>query len=114
MFIGNGYTTEKTVQLYVLFRASELTNKLGFNYFEILEADTDFSSYTISNPDKVEIQANPYGGYSGNIQKGTTTKISKYSANLTIKLHSTKPETNKNNVINAHEFLELNSWKIKL
>lgn len=36
-FAGNGLTTRKTVDLYLLYRAAELTQKKGFDYFIVGE-----------------------------------------------------------------------------
>ncbi len=40
-FAGNGLTTRKTVDLYLLYRAAELTQEKGFDYF-IVGDRTDF------------------------------------------------------------------------
>ncbi|MEZ5932522.1 MAG: hypothetical protein R3F54_11295 [Alphaproteobacteria bacterium] len=40
-FTGNGITTRKTVDLYLLYRAAELTRERGFDYFIVGER-TDF------------------------------------------------------------------------
>jgi len=47
---GNGYTSEATLNEYFLRRSSELAIENGFNYFVILNKDSDTRSVTINQP----------------------------------------------------------------
>ena len=43
-FSGNSLTELETVQNYVLFRAADLTDQRGFDWFEVITRDTDRDS----------------------------------------------------------------------
>jgi hypothetical protein len=64
-FIGNSSTARETVELYLLYRAAELTNENGFDYFVFSEHQVDA---------KTEISGNTmpsmYGGYGGYGRRG--------------------------------------------
>lgn len=48
-FKGNGYTPKEVVQMYVLYRCSEVTLKDGYDYFVVTGADTEAKTgYTSS------------------------------------------------------------------
>ncbi|MBI1255299.1 MAG: hypothetical protein GC196_13250 [Hyphomonas sp.] len=47
LFHGNNSTSRETVEAFLLYRAAELTLENGFDYFVVVEQDTDVSrSYT--------------------------------------------------------------------
>ena len=43
-FSGNSLTDRRTVETYLLYRAAELTDREGFDYFRVVQRDTDASS----------------------------------------------------------------------
>ena len=60
-FQGNTLTSRETVEGYLLFRSAELTVQQGFDWFEIVDRDTDRKSRTYVEPDPFY---HPwYGGY---------------------------------------------------
>lgn len=60
-FTGNSLTSRETVEGYLLFRAAELTVQNGYDWFSVVERDTDKKSSTYVEPDPFY---HPwYGGY---------------------------------------------------
>jgi hypothetical protein len=60
-FTGNSLTSRETVEGYLLYRAAELTVQNGFDWFTVVERDTDKKSRTYVEPDPLY---HPwYGGY---------------------------------------------------
>jgi len=50
-FAGNSLTSRETVEGYLLFRAAELTVQSGFDWFAIVDRDTDKKVRTYVEPD---------------------------------------------------------------
>ena len=50
-FAGNSLTSRETVEGYLLFRAAELTTQQGFDWFSIVDRNTQRSGYTYLDPD---------------------------------------------------------------
>jgi hypothetical protein len=50
-FNGNSLTSRETVEGYLLFRAAELTTQNGYDWFTIVERDTDKKTRTYVEPD---------------------------------------------------------------
>ena len=50
-FAGNSLTTRETVEGYLLFRAAELTVQNGYDWFAVVDRDTDKQSRTYVEPD---------------------------------------------------------------
>lgn len=50
-FAGNSLTSRETVEGYLLFRAAELTTQQGFDWFSIVDRNTQRSAYTYLEPD---------------------------------------------------------------
>lgn len=50
-FQGNSLTTRETVEGYLLFRAAELTVQNGYDWFSIVERDTDKKTRSYVEPD---------------------------------------------------------------
>lgn len=51
MFAGNSLTSRETVEGYLLFRAAELTTQQGFDWFAIVDRNTDRKTTTYVDPD---------------------------------------------------------------
>ncbi|MAN66927.1 MAG: hypothetical protein CME91_09805 [Hyphomonadaceae bacterium] len=52
-FHGNSSTSRETVEAFLLYRAAELTLENGFDYFLVVERDTDVTrTYTSTGPDR--------------------------------------------------------------
>jgi hypothetical protein len=60
-FAGNSLTRRETVEGYLLFRAAELTVQNGYDWFAIVERDTDKKVNTYVDPDP--FYRPWYGGY---------------------------------------------------
>ena len=43
-FAGNSVTERDTVEIYLIYRAAELTRALGYDYFEVADKDTEKST----------------------------------------------------------------------
>jgi hypothetical protein len=56
-FAGNSMTTRATVESYLLYRAAELTLNQGFDWFEMVDRNTDKHVTTWADPDPF------YGAY---------------------------------------------------
>lgn len=50
-FAGNSLTTRETVEGYLLFRAAELTVQSGYDWFAVVDRDTDTKTRTYVEPD---------------------------------------------------------------
>ncbi len=50
-FTGNSLTTRETVEGYLLFRAAELTIESGYDWFAIVDRDTDKKTQSYVEPD---------------------------------------------------------------
>ncbi len=59
-FAGNTVTDRDTVERYLLFRAAQLTQQNGFDYFVMVQRDTDRQARTYSDP-----IGPSYGGWGG-------------------------------------------------
>ena len=60
-FTGNSLTGRETVEGYLLFRAAELTVESGYDWFAIVDRDTDKKTQTYVQPDP--FYRPWYGGY---------------------------------------------------
>src|SRR5215510_5409937 len=60
-FQGNTLTSRETVEGYLLFRAAELTVQSGFDYFSMVDRNTDRRTQTYVQPDP--FYSPWYGGY---------------------------------------------------
>lgn len=47
-FSGNSLTDRETVETYLLYRAAELTDQQGFDWFRVVERDTDADSRLVA------------------------------------------------------------------
>jgi hypothetical protein len=50
-FAGNSLTSRETVEGYLLYRAAELTAQQGYDWFSIVDRNTQRSGYTYVEPD---------------------------------------------------------------
>lgn len=56
-FHGNSLTSRETVENYLLYRSAELTVKQGYDWFEMVDRQTDKHTQTYADP------MGPYGGW---------------------------------------------------
>jgi hypothetical protein len=50
-FAGNSLTSRETVEGYLLYRAAELTTQQGYDWFSIVDRNTEKTGYTYLEPD---------------------------------------------------------------
>jgi hypothetical protein len=62
-FAGNTLTSRETVERYLLYRAAELTTQTGYDWFEIVDRQTDRDRRTIVQPDPFGRGFGPGFGY---------------------------------------------------
>jgi hypothetical protein len=60
-FSGNSLTSRETVEGYLLFRAAELTVQNGYDWFSVVDRNTDRKTSTYVEPDP--LYSPWYGGY---------------------------------------------------
>ena len=99
-FRGNGYTGRERAADFTLLRSAELTLKNGFQYFAIIDANSDTTHSSYTTPTTSNTTGSAYG--SGNYVYGNATTtttggqtyhISKPSSSNTIVCFKEKPET---------------------
>jgi hypothetical protein len=64
-FSGNTLTKRETVERYLLFRAAELTSQTGYDWFELVDKQTDRDQRTYVEPDPLSRGFGPGFGYGG-------------------------------------------------
>ena len=62
-FQGNSLTSRETVERYLLYRAAELTQAQGFDWFEMVERKTDKHTETYAEPDPFHGRHGPGFGW---------------------------------------------------
>jgi hypothetical protein len=60
-FAGNSVTSRQTVESYLLFRAAELTVQQGFDWFSLVDRQTENKGYTYVEPGFYDPWWGPYG-----------------------------------------------------
>jgi hypothetical protein len=60
-FQGNSLTSRETVEAYLLYRAAELTTQQGYDWFSMVDRDTERKTQTYVDPDP--FYRPWYGGY---------------------------------------------------
>ncbi|MCB9072992.1 MAG: hypothetical protein H6623_05180 [Bdellovibrionaceae bacterium] len=113
VFRGNEETSRETVEIYLLYRAAEVTLENGDNYFLVIEQKTDtHTSYYSTSP----VFYGAYGrgsyrypyyayGYSWVNAPGMQT-LDRYEAIAYITLYKEKPPGNNAELFNAKEVLK--------
>jgi len=101
-FSGNSLTERQTVETYLLFRAAELTVNSGYDYFIVVQQDTEKSTsyrstiydYPYRHDFFLSWYGYPYGpGFGGGIATETTRPIERYKAVAEIVMYKgKKPE----------------------
>jgi hypothetical protein len=60
-FAGNSLTSRETVEAYLLFRSAQLTTEQGYDWFQIVDKNTENKGYTYVEPNG--FYSPWYGGY---------------------------------------------------
>ncbi len=63
-FAGNTLTSRETVERYLLFRSAELTSQTGYDWFEVVDRQTDRDRRTYVDQSPFNRGFGPYGGFS--------------------------------------------------
>lgn len=107
-FNGNSLTPRETVEIYLLYRAAELTLAQNMDYFLVQEQDTDTrSEYTGSGP---SIGAGFAGGrrrsYSLGFGASTISESNRYEAIAFISMKKGKAPEDNSNAYDAREIIK--------
>ncbi|MFP3943623.1 MAG: CC0125/CC1285 family lipoprotein [Alphaproteobacteria bacterium] len=102
-FAGNSLTDRQTVETYLLYRAAELTLQSGYDYFVVVEQDTEKSTtyrstiydYPYRHHFFLSWYGYPYGPhFGGGLATETTRPIERYRAVAEIVMYEgEKPES---------------------
>ncbi len=119
-FKGNRITERETVETYLIFRAAEITLKEGFDYFTMIQWNTDRYSQVES------ISPVVYGYYGQNTQifpyyvygsppmvRGGTMENVEYEAVAFINMAKVPPQDKKENYYKASEIIKNLNPKIQ-
>lgn len=110
-FKGNDVTTLDTVDIYLLYRAAELTVQSDYDYFEIADRETDKSTRywtTFSNFGR-------FGRHSRHfdesflvtgIETGTSRPITQYGATANVLFFRGRKQADKTNAYDARDVLQ--------
>lgn len=119
-FRGNSLTTRETVENFLLFRAAELTVQKGFDYFVVVEGDTEakksYSSYSyypafyghygFGHPGFYSFPYYAYGFGWGYPYDSYTREITRYSAVAFITMHKGDKPSDDAQAFNAREVMD--------
>ncbi len=105
-FNGNSVTPRETVEIYLLYRAAELTLSNGMDYFIVQDQDTDQkSSYTSSGPMMAAGMGTRRRGfpYYAMGWGSTVSEENRYEAIAYITMKKGKAPGDNSNAYDAHE-----------
>lgn len=122
-FSGNSSTTRETVENFLLYRAAELTAERGFDYFTMLESDTEqkttysttsyypafYGRYSYITDPRRAYYHFPYYAYGfgwGYPYDSYTREINRYTAIAFIKMHKGEKPKGDPHVFDAREVIE--------
>ena len=120
-FRGNSLTPRETVENSLLYRAAELTVDQGFDYFVVIENETDantslrgssqpafYGRYGAGYPFHRSFYAFPYYAYGfgwGSPYDSYVREVTRYSAVAFIAMHEGEKPSDNPNAFNAREVL---------
>lgn len=116
-FNGNRFTARNEVELDLLYRCAEITHKSGYDYFVLLDPDTEVRHGVEPKPGSPEANA-PSVLASGSLdQKSTyfpdrTISFNEYGATTTMKMFLGKKPTHSMRAYDAIEVMEYVGPKI--
>lgn len=112
VFTGNSLTPRQTVELYLLYRAAEITVQTGNDYFIVVSQETERATVyesTFSSLDGYGFYGYPYyyRPFPGSAMvTGTSVPISSYEAQAIIVVGQGDKPDNQLNAYNAREVLK--------
>ncbi|MEH6665200.1 MAG: hypothetical protein V7678_10145 [Brevundimonas sp.] len=119
-FAGNSVTSRETVEMYLLYRAAELTAQSGFDWFRTVDRATDRDTRYVGTPDPFySSRYGPYWGPSWRFYRGgywspwgdpwgrdvDVREITRYEASSEIVM-GRGPKPDDANAFDAREVLE--------
>ena len=121
-FRGNSSTPRETVENSLLYRAAELTVDQGFDYFVVIENETDantslrgtsypafYCRYGVGHPFHRSFYAFPYYAYGfgwGYPYDSYVREVTRYSAVAFVAMHQGEKPSDNPNAFNAREVLD--------
>ena len=117
-FNGNQFTPRNQVELDLIYRCAEITHNSGYDYFVLLDPETEVRNGNVPKPDSPEAKAPNV--LAGNALNGATTyfpdrtiSFTAYGATTTMKMFLGKKHENSLRAYDATEVLEVVGPKIK-
>ncbi len=118
-FSGNSVTSRHTVEVYMLYRAAELTVQNGYDWFETVNRSTERQTQYLADPDPWWGTYGPYwrpywrayrGGVWGPWGPGwgpdwDVSQINRYEANAEIIMHHGAKPADNPRAFDAHEVM---------
>lgn len=119
-FRGNAFISKDTVNNYLLYRCAETTTEHGYDYFIIVDSNSDIKYSTYTTPGRYEEKTRASGnlyGYGNRINaSGTshtagtyypskTTTFKKHKITAMIKMFNGRKPKNEKNAYNARELM---------
>ena len=95
-FAGNSVTDRDTVERYLLFRAAELTLQNGFDYFVMVDRETDRQARTYSTGT----------GFGGGFNDFDVRTVDRYEASAEIVMRKGTPPRDEVRAFNARDVTE--------
>lgn len=106
-FNGNSLTPRETVEIYLLYRAAELTLAQNMDYFIVQQQDTDSKSeYTESGPSIGAGFGRRRSMYSLGVGASTISESNRYEAIAFITLKSGKAPSDNEDAYDAREIIK--------
>jgi hypothetical protein len=108
-FRGNALTSRQTVETHLLRRCAELTAEAGYDYFIVMDSNTEAREQARTRRGSFEGTTTFYGNSattSGTYRPGTTFVYTRYGASAVIKAFKGEKPANNAYAYNAREVLQ--------
>jgi len=110
-FQGNEETARETVEIYLLYRAAELTVQDGFSFFQVSAPKTDAQTRIDVQPMYAGFGYHrrggfPYYAYGYSWAPPPTNSETRYEAVAYVAMYKTKPSGDDSMIYDAHEVMK--------
>lgn len=113
-FSGNSLTERETVETYLLYRAAELTVNSGYDYFIVVQQDTEksttyrstFYDYPYPHHFWYSWYGYPYSHFGADIAIGDTRPVERYRAVAEIVMYSGEKPQDDPSAFDAREVMK--------